>query len=259
MQISERQLLAMTVDLEQMHNDLSPRFLAQVDAMCEEVRDAAAGARSRAALTATRRTFLRGGVAAVGAAGGGVLLAACGGGGTVTTAPSAAANGTDLQVARLAASIEVLAVNTYAAAISAAGPGQPLAGAIPPAVAQFATTAQLQHQDHANAWNSTLQAAGQPPQTDPDPRLNSQVQAALGQAKTAADVAKLALMLENVALQTYVNGSSLVSSAVARQQALTIAPVEAQHAAILNFVLGQYPVPDSFVPLALARTTSDLG
>ena len=32
------------------------------------------------------------------------------------------------------------------------------------------------------------------------------------------------------------------------QTAATIAPVEAQHAAILNFVLGQYPVPDDFLP-----------
>ena len=28
--------------------------------------------------------------------------------------------------------------------------------------------------------------------------------------------------------------------------AATIEPVELQHAAILNFLLGQYPVPDSF-------------
>ena len=32
------------------------------------------------------------------------------------------------------------------------------------------------------------------------------------------------------------------------ETAATIAPVEAMHAAILNFVLGQYPVPDDFLP-----------
>jgi RNA polymerase sigma factor (sigma-70 family) len=39
--------------------------------------------------------------------------------------------------------------------------------------------------------------------------------------------------------------------------AATIEPVELQHAAILNFILGNYPVPDSFTPTAVARSTSD--
>jgi hypothetical protein len=30
-----------------------------------------------------------------------------------------------------------------------------------------------------------------------------------------------------------------------------------QHAAILHFVLGQYPVPDAFSPLTAARPLSD--
>jgi hypothetical protein len=33
--------------------------------------------------------------------------------------------------------------------------------------------------------------------------------------------------------------------------------VEEQHGAILNFVLGQYPVPNSFTPTTGARPTSD--
>ena len=39
--------------------------------------------------------------------------------------------------------------------------------------------------------------------------------------------------------------------------AATIQPVELQHAAILNFLLGQYPVPDSFAKTTAPRTTSD--
>ena len=39
--------------------------------------------------------------------------------------------------------------------------------------------------------------------------------------------------------------------------AASIQPVELQHAAILNFVLGMYPVPDAFSKTALARTPDD--
>jgi hypothetical protein len=35
--------------------------------------------------------------------------------------------------------------------------------------------------------------------------------------------------------------------------------VEMQHAAILNLVLGNYPVPNAFNPTSSARSTSDLG
>jgi hypothetical protein len=38
-----------------------------------------------------------------------------------------------------------------------------------------------------------------------------------------------------------------------------IQPVEMQHAAILNFVLGQYPVPSAFAPVAGARTLANHG
>lgn len=260
MQISEQQLMQMTRDMDEMHRDLFPRFQAHIADVCDDARGQLARVTALAGRDASRRSFLRGGLVTAGVVGGGAALAACGGSSTSSSAPaSAAANGTDLQVARLAASLEVLAVNTYAAAIMAASPGQPLAGMIPASVAQFATTAQMQHQDHANAWNATLQSAGQAAQKDPDPKLNGTVQTALGQVKSAGDVAKLALMLENIALQTYTNGAGVVTSTVARLQALTIAPVEAQHAAILNFVLGQYPVPDTFIPVALARSPADLG
>ena len=39
--------------------------------------------------------------------------------------------------------------------------------------------------------------------------------------------------------------------------AASIQPVELQHAAILNFVLGQYPVPNAFSPTSNARPLTD--
>ena len=50
-----------------------------------------------------------------------------------------------------------------------------------------------------------------------------------------------------------------LSSADGLAAVATIAPVERQHAAILHFVLGQYPVPDTFVKLDMARPDSDAG
>ena len=49
----------------------------------------------------------------------------------------------------------------------------------------------------------------------------------------------------------------MLSSKGGIQITASIQPVEMQHAAILNFVLGQYPVPNSFAPTAGARTPSD--
>jgi len=46
--------------------------------------------------------------------------------------------------------------------------------------------------------------------------------------------------------------------ALARQTAATIQPVEMQHAAILNFVLGRYPVPFGFARTTGAATLSDV-
>lgn len=60
-------------------------------------------------------------------------------------------------------------------------------------------------------------------------------------------MARLALRLEDQAAQTYVFATFNVKSAGGINTAATIAPVEAMHASILHFVLGQYPVPDTFI------------
>ncbi|MHA6763680.1 ferritin-like domain-containing protein [Streptacidiphilus sp. PAMC 29251] len=67
-------------------------------------------------------------------------------------------------------------------------------------------------------------------------------------------MAKLALDLENQAAQTYLFATYNVTSAAGIATAASIAPVEAMHAAILNFVLGQYPVPDDFLPVDKAAS-----
>ena len=150
----------------------------------------------------------------------------------------------------------MLAINTYGAALQAASSGA--LGAVPPAVATFATTALGHHKDHRDAWNAALKKAGQKAQTAPDPALNGMVQQKLKMVSSVTDVANLALLLENVAAETYANGAGLLQSKANRLVSMSIAPVEAQHAAILSFVLGQYPIPNAFFPLKDARGPQDL-
>ncbi len=63
------------------------------------------------------------------------------------------------------------------------------------------------------------------------------------------------LTLENTAAVTYTKQMGEFTSPEALSAVATIAPVERQHAAILNFVLGNYPVPDTFVPLDKNNTS----
>jgi RNA polymerase sigma factor (sigma-70 family) len=65
------------------------------------------------------------------------------------------------------------------------------------------------------------------------------------------------LDLEHGAAATYLAAIGEVKSPVGIETAATIQPVEMQHAAILGFLLGRYPVPDSFSKTDGARTTSD--
>jgi hypothetical protein len=162
----------------------------------------------------------------------------------------------DLAVVALAAAIENLAVGTYQAGIDAATAGN--LGTVPPAVVTFAQTAQSQHGDHAAAWNAVLEQAGKPPVTGVDKTVKDRVvDPAFAQVKDVGGLAKLALELENAAAATYLAGIGVVKSPAGIKTAATIQPVELQHAAILNFVLGQYPVPDTFANTTGARTPQD--
>ena len=161
----------------------------------------------------------------------------------------------DVRVAALAASLENLAVATYAAGLKAATAGK--LGPVPPAVATFAVTAMAQHKDHAAVWNSTLTSAGYAKVTKPDPVEAKKVNAAFAKVKNIVGLAQLALLLEGVAAATYLEGLSVVTSTQAKQTAASIHPVEMQHVAILRFVLGENPVPSAFASMALARPLSD--
>jgi hypothetical protein len=246
MNISERELLAMTKDMDEMHHDALPKMHAAVAGWAEEI----------GAVRPSRRGFLIGTGAAIGA----VALAACGGKDDKKSTASAGGDTGltgDLAVAALAAGLENLAVNTYQGGLDAATAGK--LGAVPPAIATFAKTAQAHHRDHAAAWNSILTGAGKSKVTGVDLTVKEGViDPAFANVKNVVDLAKLALSLEDVAAATYLNGiNAALASKGAIQTAISIQPVEMQHSAILNFVLGQYPVPASFASTQGARAPSD--
>jgi ferritin-like protein len=268
--LSDVELGAMTDQLDQMHRDQAlPAMQAAVTEWIESFKEAGQGVSRK---ISSRRTFLLG-TAGVGA--GGVLLAACGSSSkstSATTVPTpTTASGSltgDLAVAATAASLENLGIYAYKAGLTAATAGK--LGKVPPAVATFAETAMKQHQDHAAAWNSALTAAGKTAVTATDPALTPTVNQKFGQVTNVTGLAQLALLIENIAAQTYQSAIPALSASSSVAVAATIHPVEMQHAAILYYVLGQYPgiqgsqanmyssgSPLAFNPTALARPVSD--
>ena len=250
MAISEHELTVMTADLEQIHNDVGmPAMNAALDEWTEKTRT-------------SRRGFLIG----AGAVAGGALLAACSSGSSSPTTTKAAAGGGssatagkltgDLAVAALAASLENLAVAAYGDVLTAAGAGK--LGTVPPAVATFVTTVKAQHTQHASAWNSAIVAAGHSAVTTPDAALVPTVNADFAKVTDVTGAAKLALTLEDIAAATYQSAISAVSATSSIKVAASIQPVEMQHAAVLNLLLGHYPVPSAFSGTSLARTPTDL-
>lgn len=202
----------------------------------------------------SRRKFLVGSGVVAGLA---VVTAACGddkktdtattdttkaGGTTETTA--AAGGGDDLAVASFAAGLEVLAVGTYKAALDAAVGGK--LGEVPAAGAEFVKTAMAHHTEHLAAWNKVLKGAGKPEVTTPDAKLKPVVDAEFGKVKDFGGAAKLAKLLEEIAAATYLSAIPSLKSKDAIKLAASIQATDAKHVAILNFVLGEYPVPDTF-------------
>lgn len=158
---------------------------------------------------------------------------------TSTTAAGGGGGGGDVATAQTAAGLEVLAVNTYAGALEA-----PLD--YPPAVAEFATTARDHHQAHLDAWNGLLTSLGEQAVTEPLQPVAGEVMTQFESVTDVTGVAKLALMLEQIAASTYFAVIPTIQNPEALSLAATIQPIDMQHAAILNYVMGQYPVPDAF-------------
>ncbi len=136
------------------------------------------------------------------------------------------------------------------AALDAAGAGS--LGDVPPAVGEFVTVALAQHQEHLDAWNSVITGAGEPAVTEPNATLKPTVDTEFAAVTDVEGGARLALLLEQIAAATYLSAQSVLSDPAAIELAGSIQVVDAQHAAVLLYVLGEYPVPDVFGKVELA-------
>jgi hypothetical protein len=175
-----------------------------------------------------RRTFLRRSLLAAGVVGGGSLGASLFSR-MMTTAY--AASSADVMMLQTAASIENLAVAVYTKAASLP---PTVSGAVIPTVKAFVTMTIQQHTEHAKAFNAAATQLGGMAQTRIDqPVYDTVVTPALGRIKGPADVVALAQTLEDAAAQTYVKFGGAVDDKNALSAFATIAPVEAQHSAVL--------------------------
>lgn len=150
----------------------------------------------------------------------------------------------DLMIGAVAASLERLAVNTYGAALDAAKAGA--LGDVPPAVAEYVTTALSHHQAHLDAWNGVLTAAGKAAVDAPPAELEASVNQQFAMVTDVVGAAQLALSLEEVAAATYTAAIGELESPAALELAGSIQTVDRQHISVLLFVLGMYPVPEVF-------------
>lgn len=194
-----------------------------------------------------RRWSRRGLLAATAFAGVGVALA---GEATLSFAQQPAGAAGDLAIARVAASLEVLAVSAYQATLTAAGANK--LGAVPPAVATYVQTAMGNHQFALQQWNGVLTGAGMTAVSAPPADLNATVQAAFSKVTDVKGAAELALLLEQTAADTYFMAIPKLTIPAAIDLAGNLQIVDQKHAAILLFVLGRYPVPETFMSGAKA-------
>lgn len=166
------------------------------------------------------------------AAGGGLLLG-------MLASPAFASSSPDVQMLQTAASIEVLAVNTYKTALTLPCIGGSAAN---PVVSKFAMVTMDQHSQHLAAFNGALKNMGAATQNKPNPAfvpvVNKAVAGLTGASaeQGSAGVVSLALELENIAAETYVNDVPNLTSKSNKALMASIMGIEAQHAAVLRAV-----------------------
>ena len=206
----------------------------------------------------TRRRFLARTALAAGVA---VAAGACsddadggdGGVGPATTRRATIAP--DLAVAELGARLERLAIDAYDATLAAAGGGR--LATLPPALAELIATSRAHHQVHLDSWNDMLRAGGLPDVTEPHASLKPMIDRLREQATDWAGTARLALVLEDVAAQTYNRAIPTLKNPDAVRLAARMQVVDQQHLSVLRFMLGLYPVGSGEVQESRAFQPTD--
>lgn len=217
-------------ELIERSQDIHSDAMRATSSTLDEVIEMGRQARARGEAGTDRRRFLTrslfaAGTVTAGAFGAGFLR------GAVTRVYAA---GTDVDALQTSAAIENLAVAVYN---KAATLPPNVSGAANPVVLQFVKTTIQQHTDHANAFNAAIMQLGGKAQTGIDMTVyNGVVTPALPKITGPADVLALAITLEDAAAQSYVKFGSDAGDANAVKTWASIAPVEAQHVAVLTAV-----------------------
>lgn len=240
MPIDDRALNGLVEQSQDLHTDAMRATRTSLDELIElghEQRtrsdlDPAESQQSALSHQAAIRKGLAGGGALAATAFGATLLG-------LTASSAFADTPTDIQMLQTAASIENLAVSTYKTALTLPYIGGSSAN---PVIKAFAQTTMMQHDQHNEAFNTAAKALGGKAQTGPDPKYVPVVNAAVASivkdapAAGALAVVNLAMTLENVAAETYVNNCSKFGDANAKRITASIMGVEAQHVAVLTAV-----------------------
>jgi Ferritin-like domain len=151
--------------------------------------------------------------------------------GAMLASPARADTPLDIQILQTASSLEILAVNTYAVAMTL-----PFIQSSPKAVRDFATKTMQQHNDHKLAFQTQTKTLGGKEQTQPNPMYAAVVEQEKPKLKAAVDVVGLAKTLETVATQTYLQNTTLLDDPTSKKIMASVMGVETQHAAVLAAV-----------------------
>jgi hypothetical protein len=173
--------------------------------------------------------------------------------------PAFAQASPDVQILQTAASLEILAIETYDLALTFDFIGG--ATAIP-TVKAFVMTTKDQHAEHAKAFNAAAKQLDGEEQIEPDPVLLDTVNRAKATLTGPGPVVDLAITLEDTAAQTYVANTSALADKDARTVTASIMGVEAQHVAVLLAVkalLGANLADQVRLPPDLARLPEAAG
>ncbi len=147
----------------------------------------------------------------------------------------------DLALARTAASLEKLAVDTYQTGIDS--------GLVTTmAIADAAKLFQGHHQEHLDALNGAIDNAGGTAVDEPNEAVfKALIEPAVAQAKAEGDIVQIAYDLESAAAQTYAYAGGALTVPALRSTIMTIGGIEARHAAILQ-IAAQGKAPADVFP-----------
>lgn len=227
MEISERSLRRMVREVDDLHRE-------GMKIIAEDIAALHTGAAAQLR-DPSRRQFLRN-------AGLGGLAVAVGGAAISVgewVSPAAASMTGDIATAKFAESVELAVVAAYGIALQSGK-------LTTPAVITAVTTFKGHHMEHAQAFGAF---AGDTAIAQPNPMVLQQVVDTVREAANQTAVLQAAFTAENAAAATYLVALGTLTSTAALSATASIMPVEAQHCALLGYVLGMDPDTDTdYVP-----------